>query len=113
MAGDPEFGALLARLSDHRKLDIRALCQLADVAESELQAAFDGTPPSPSLLRRLAPVFSLHTADLFAIAGLAVPDDLAPLDPTAGGVAELIWDVRRLTADQVQHVNDTAEPIRQ
>jgi hypothetical protein len=39
--------------------------------------------PSLSLLRRLASALNLHAADLFVIAGVAVPDELAPLDANA------------------------------
>ncbi|MER5183132.1 hypothetical protein ABT009_33075 [Streptomyces sp. NPDC002896] len=84
MAGDAGFDILLARLSDRRKLGIAALAGLAEVAESELQMVLRGGVPSPSLLRQLAPALRLHAADLFAIAGGAVPDDLAPVDTAAG-----------------------------
>lgn len=94
MVGEEDFGPLLKRLLDRRGLDLAALSrqtssrqaasQLARVPESEPQAVLAGAAPSPSLLRRLAPVLGLHTADLFAIAGVGIPDDLAPLDATAG-----------------------------
>ncbi|GAB3831829.1 hypothetical protein GCM10027610_022820 [Dactylosporangium cerinum] len=43
--------------------------------------------PSPALVRKLAPALDIHAADLFVIAGLPVPDDLASAWPTAP------WDV--------------------
>ena len=43
----------------------------------------DGAQPEPSLLRALAPVLGLRAADVFVLAGVPVPDDLAPLDPAA------------------------------
>ncbi|MFE3037354.1 hypothetical protein ACFXKY_37590 [Streptomyces canus] len=61
MTEHPGFGALLARLLDHRGLG----------------------DPDAELLRRLAPALGLHTVDLFLLARQAVPDDLAPLDATA------------------------------
>ncbi|MEV4535495.1 XRE family transcriptional regulator [Asanoa sp. NPDC049518] len=60
----------LARLLLHRGVD---------VTQPELQRVVDGAEPGPSLLRRLAPVLGLHAADLFVVAGLEVPEDLAPL----------------------------------
>ncbi|MFF7678433.1 hypothetical protein [Actinacidiphila glaucinigra] len=41
-------------------------------------------PLTPPALRRLAPELGLHTADLFVIAGVDVPGDLAPVATTAG-----------------------------
>ncbi|MFC8722330.1 hypothetical protein [Kitasatospora sp. NPDC057198] len=42
-----------------------------------------GAAPDPEALRELAPALGLHAADLFVLAGLPVPEDLAPLDPGA------------------------------
>lgn len=53
------------------------------MSEPELGRVLDGDVPSSALLRRLAPAVGLHAADLFALAGVALPDDLAPLDPRA------------------------------
>lgn len=80
----PGFGVLLRRLAEHRKLDVNELARLSCVAESELTAVLDGATASPSLLRRLAPAVNLHTADLFVIASMAVPEELTPLDSRAG-----------------------------
>src|SRR5689334_1282448 len=93
MAGLPTFGARLTRLFECRKLDVGTASQAAGVPESELAAVLDDVgAPDPSFLRQLAPALGLHTADLFVIAGLAVPDDLAPLDPgAASGLNTLIW----------------------
>lgn len=84
MTGYPGFGVLLARLLDHRKLDIGTLARQSGVPEPELQRVFAGVAPSPSLLRRLGPALGLHAADVFVIAGATVPDDLSPLDAEAG-----------------------------
>lgn len=75
---------LLGRLAKRRQPDLDVLARSADVGGSELKSLLRGGGPSPSLLRRLAPVLGLHTPDLFVIAGVDVPDDLAPGDPTAG-----------------------------
>jgi hypothetical protein len=84
MAEGEDFGVLLGRLAERRQLDLDVLAQSADVGESELASLLRGGGPSSSLLRRLAPALGLHTPDLFVVAGVDVPDDLAPLDPTAG-----------------------------
>jgi transcriptional regulator with XRE-family HTH domain len=75
---------------------------------------FNGMPPSPSLLRRLAPAFGLHAADLFAIAGLAIPDDLAPLDPTAGStVLHLVHTAMSLPPDKQRLLRQLAASLPQ
>ncbi|WP_139128593.1 XRE family transcriptional regulator [Micromonospora humi] len=60
----------------------------AGVPSGELAAVIeDGAVPDPDLVRKLAPVLGIHTADLFVVAGLPVPDDLASAWPTSP------WDV--------------------
>lgn len=46
----------------------------------------DGALPSGSQLRALAPALGFHAADLFVIADVPLPEDLAPLDRAAGEV---------------------------
>ncbi|MER5934245.1 hypothetical protein [Streptomyces sp. NPDC002054] len=51
------------------------------------------------LLRRLATVLGFHAVDLCVLAGLAVPDDMAPLDATAERwVPYVMMDVVHLPA---------------
>jgi hypothetical protein len=58
------------------------------VPNEELAAVIiDGAVPSSDLVRKLAPALGIHAADLFVIAELPVPDDLASAWPTAP------WDV--------------------
>ena len=110
----PSFGVLLGRLLDHRNVDVGALSQAAAVSESELQGVLDGAEPSPSLLRRLAVALNLHAADLFVMAGLAVPDDLAPLDPQANAwVARLVTCTVRLPAEQRRRVRQFVRSMPQ
>lgn len=60
----------------------------------------DGARPTPSLLRAIAPAFGLHAADVFVIAGVPVPDDLAPLDPAAArSISWLMNVLSRLPAE--------------
>jgi hypothetical protein len=93
----PRFGVLLARLADHQRLNLGDLSQLAQVPEAELRAVLRGMPPYPSLLRTLAPALNLHAADLFVIAGVPVPEELAPLDINATGfIPQLAGHAMRL-----------------
>ncbi|MFF2045676.1 hypothetical protein ACFVVX_35175 [Kitasatospora sp. NPDC058170] len=79
----PGFADLAARLLDHHGLEPADLARRAEVAGAELAAVLDGAAPDQALLRRLAPALGLDTADLFEIAALPLPEDLAP----AGGMA--------------------------
>jgi hypothetical protein len=76
------FGALLARLLAHRGADLSALARATGVPISDLDAVLAGDNANPALLRRLAPALGLQTADLFVIAGIDVPDDLAAASGT-------------------------------
>ncbi|MFF0411312.1 hypothetical protein ACFYUY_12780 [Kitasatospora sp. NPDC004745] len=79
MTGTAGFGALLARLTDHRALDVTGLPAASGADPAQVRAVLDGRPPAARLLRDLAPVLGLHAADLFVVAGLPVPDDLTPI----------------------------------
>ncbi|MFJ9456258.1 hypothetical protein ACIRST_14355 [Kitasatospora sp. NPDC101447] len=79
MTGVQEFGVLLARLMEHRTIDVSVLSTAAGTGTEELQAVLDGRVPTEGLLRALGPALGLHTADLFVLAGQPVPDDLTPV----------------------------------
>ncbi|MGW0859578.1 helix-turn-helix domain-containing protein [Streptomyces sp. NPDC002690] len=101
MSEPMDFGALLGRLMECRRLDATALGQASGLTGSELAGVLEGVAPSSSALRRLAPALGLHEADLFVIAGADLPDDLAPVDTRAGSqVAPLI---RIATALRPEH----------
>lgn len=110
----PDFDVLLARLAGHRQLDIADLSRSAEMPEPELRSVYEGTAPSPSLLRRLAPVLRLHAADLFVIAGLAIPDELAPLDARARDlVAGLVQDAVGLPLERRRRLLQLARTLPQ
>ncbi|SEG56201.1 hypothetical protein SAMN04489712_106293 [Thermomonospora echinospora] len=110
MTEHPGFGVLLARLSAHRNLDVGALSPLVGAGEPELQAVMGGAAPDSSLLRRLAPVLGLRTADLFVMAGAVVPDDLAPLDAKAGLLVPPL--VKRAVSLPSEHVHRLRQLVR-
>jgi hypothetical protein len=100
MTDRPGFAALLGRLLAHRGVDAAALARAADVREREVDAVLAGAEASPQLLRRLAPALRLHTADLFVMAGLVVPDDLRAAGVTRpSSVASLIEDAAWLSPE--------------
>ncbi|MEV6679279.1 hypothetical protein AB0N09_20870 [Streptomyces erythrochromogenes] len=107
VAGEAGFGGALERLAGHRRLDAAALARFAGVAGAEVTAVLRGGTPDGVLLRRLAPALGVRTADLFATAGVAVPDDLAPLDPSAG------WDVPALVRRALALAPEQREALRE
>jgi hypothetical protein len=90
MSGLPDFGLLLARLLDYRKLDVDELSVLSGIPGAELRAVLVGASPDPSLFERLAPALGLHTADLMVMAGAPVPDKLAPRERRAGRLVPVL-----------------------
>ncbi|MFB9542414.1 helix-turn-helix domain-containing protein [Micromonospora sagamiensis] len=91
------FGAQLMRLVELRGIDVGALARRTSVSQAEITSVLKGDEPAPSLVRRLALALDLHASDLFVVAGMQVPDDLAPLDPTAASaVGWLSWELTYL-----------------
>lgn len=78
------FGAMLARLLDHRELGVREPADRAGSTVDEVRAVLAGETPGEGLLRRLAAALGFRAVDLCILAGLAVPDDMTPLDAAAG-----------------------------
>ncbi|WP_316752394.1 helix-turn-helix domain-containing protein [Streptomyces herbicida] len=78
-----DFSASLARLLDHRELDVQELADRAGLSADRVRAVLEGEAPGEELLRRLAAALGLHAVDLFILAGVTVPDDMAPLDASA------------------------------
>jgi hypothetical protein len=110
----PGFGVLLTRLLAHRGTDVAALSSSSSLSEAELESVLAGGPVSDAQLRALAPVLGLHTADLFVIANVAVPEDLTPLDRAAGSVAErIIHLVLALPSEQRAHIRRLVEQLPQ
>ncbi|MCX4853864.1 hypothetical protein OG426_53875 [Streptomyces canus] len=83
MTEHPGFGVMLAWLLDHRELSGQELADRAGLTEDEVRAVLTGEALNEGLLRRIAPAMGFHAVDLFILAGLEVPDDMAPLDTAA------------------------------
>jgi len=89
MSGNPEFGACLTRLLVRRDLDPAALGS-GEGGRLGLRAVLGGAAPGPALLSWLGPELRMRVPDLYVIAGLEVPQRLAPLEAPAG------WEAARL-----------------
>jgi hypothetical protein len=112
MADNPGFGVLLTRLLTCRQTDIVWLAAASGIPECELRAVTEGASPSPSQLDDLAAALGFHTADLFVIAGLSVPEPLQPCEPATGHeLSPLIEVTMALPADQRTHIRETAEQL--
>ncbi|MFI7074762.1 XRE family transcriptional regulator [Micromonospora sediminicola] len=108
--GDSPFGVRLWRLLSQRRPTFdtsieqmwAVLTREAGVPSDELAAVIDNSAaPRPDLVRKLAPALRIHTADLFVIAGLPVPDDLASAWPTSPwNVGSVVRRAARMDADQ-------------
>jgi hypothetical protein len=123
MAELPSFGVLLTRLMEHRGLDSRTLSNTAEISESQLRALLNGAAPDPpespeppdaELLERLAPAIDLHTADLFVIAGLDVPEGLAPVEAAAGKLLpDLVREFMHLSPESRRRLRQIVQSMPQ
>ncbi|MEU1187584.1 hypothetical protein [Streptomyces sp. NPDC005859] len=101
MTEHPGFGVMLAWLLDHRELSGRELADRAGLTDNEVRAVLAGEAPSEVLLQRIAPAVGFHAVDLFILAGLEVPDDMAPLDAAAERWApHIVMDALHLPVPQ-------------
>lgn len=95
---------MLGRLAQRRGLDRATLLREAGVGAGELR--------SPEALRRVAAVLGWHAADVFALAGAGLPDDLAPVDRAAGSqVHALARSVLALGAEEREAVRRFAASL--
>lgn len=113
MSEYPGFGVLLARLPGHRGLDTGNLPG-TEKEKGELQAVLGGMAPGRLLLDRLAEALGMHVPDLYVIAGMEVPPDLAPLDAKAGPeAARLVRHAGRLPEDRLGELTRFARCLPQ
>ncbi|MFJ4899714.1 hypothetical protein [Streptomyces sp. NPDC088727] len=97
MTEAPGFDTMVAWLLDHRGSGTGELAGPRAPAPDELRAVLAGRRPDEALLRRLAPALGFHTVDLFVLAEMAVPEDLAPLDAEAApSASRMVMDAVHL-----------------
>ncbi|MEV0742513.1 hypothetical protein AB0I51_42860 [Streptomyces sp. NPDC050549] len=66
---------------------------------------------TPNLLADFATVLGVPVDTLSVLTGVDVPDVPPPRSPAAVDAAELLWEVRRLTVDQLRQVADAARVV--
>ncbi|MEU4623505.1 hypothetical protein AB0G04_26470 [Actinoplanes sp. NPDC023801] len=96
----------LRRLLTHRGTDAATLAQAADVPLPELDAVLDGGPADAELVRRVAPVLGLRTADAFVVVGSAVPADVAAASDTRIRVDQLLRAALHLRDEDLDRMHD-------
>ncbi|MEV0909337.1 hypothetical protein [Streptomyces hokutonensis] len=112
MASHPGFGVLLARLLNHRQMDVAWLSSASGIPETELRSVVSGTPPLASHLDGLAPALGFHAVDLYVIADVSTPETLTPQDPAAGSaVADLVRITMALPSDQRANVHRLVDQL--
>ncbi|MBE1489210.1 hypothetical protein [Plantactinospora soyae] len=99
--------APLGRLLAHRGIEASALARMAEVSVLELDAVLAGSEVRPALVWRLAPALGLHAADLFVIAQLDLPDELAAATGTVSwNAGQLMSDASRLLPELRERLHD-------
>jgi hypothetical protein len=68
-------------------------------------------PLRPTWIVGFATALGIEPGDLAAITGFEVPEELLRVHPLASEMAELIWNVRRLSAAQAEHVHVEAKAL--
>lgn len=117
----PGIGAVLVRMLGNRNLDwtggvwtLGLLTGHVYLSAATIGMVGHGRKElTPDLLAGFATVLDVPADDLASITGMEPAGDIPPPNPAAADVAELIWEVRRLNADQVRQVCDEAESMRQ
>ncbi|WP_436497515.1 hypothetical protein [Actinokineospora sp. HUAS TT18] len=116
----PGPGAALMRMLANRNLGWTQITQMFLAvtgrywsASTYEQVGRGQVPVTPDLLVDFSVLLGVPAAELATLTGVPLEHETPPTNRAAEGVSELIWDARRLTADQVQYVYDVARSMRQ
>ncbi|MFI2372302.1 hypothetical protein [Streptomyces sp. NPDC018833] len=116
------FGATLVNLLCGNRLQnsvpsaAKALALLTrgrvHLAASTINGIGQGRVPlTPELVTGFAVTLGMPPSDLAAVTGVDLSEPSWPADPLAEEMAGLLWNCRRLTADQAQHAYDAANSM--
>ncbi|MEV7595900.1 hypothetical protein AB0O91_00750 [Kitasatospora sp. NPDC089797] len=112
-------GSWVIRMLQYRNLTRMGIAKaLAFVTTTYLSAATfgvigaDRVELTPSLVTDFAAVLGIDARDLAAATGVLLPQAPPPPSAAAADVAELLWEARRLSAAQAQHVSELARALR-
>jgi hypothetical protein len=108
-------GGMLLRLFGNRNMGRRAAYAIMVVTDRGLSpstvwmAGHGRKELSAEEFADYISVLDISPADLSIVTGMDLPDPFPRRPPGTAEMARLIWDVRRLTSDQVKRVRDLAE----
>ncbi|MFF3856932.1 helix-turn-helix domain-containing protein [Micromonospora sp. NPDC002575] len=110
-----DFARVLHGLMQNRRLSARAVSRATGRAESTLNQLLTGKlQPTRDILRDLAPVLQLDTADLFVIADLCVDSENVAREPYPATVeiGQLVAAASFLTPPEVTLLVQSAKALR-
>lgn len=112
---DPRLPAQLIRMFQNRNLDLYSTAVILSlmtplyVAGSTIGHIGIGRKDlTPEIVSCFATVLGIPHTDLAAIAGMGLPVPEPQESAMLNDVSQFLWDVRRLTADQVSAIRDRA-----
>lgn len=116
-AGPP--GALLVRMFRYRNLDWMGMARTFYFLTGRYWSASTygmvgagRKQLTPDLVADFGTLLGIPAGDLAALTGITLSQEPHTQESAAADMAELIWDLRRLTADQVRHTSEAAVSMR-
>lgn len=109
------FADILQGLMDNRGLSARAVSRTSARAESTILQLLQGSiPPSPEIVKDIAPVLQIPEADLLTIAGLsATPTGSTPRPyRSSAEIGELVSIAGSLSNGQLRRLIDVARNLK-
>ncbi|MEV5283185.1 helix-turn-helix transcriptional regulator [Streptomyces sp. NPDC052811] len=109
------FADILQGLMDNRGLSPRAVSRASARAESTiLQLLHGSVPPSPEMMKDIAPVLRISEADLLVIAGLASTPTASTLRPyrNSAEIGELVSIASSLSDGRFRRLIDVAHNLK-
>ncbi|QLQ35329.1 hypothetical protein [Micromonospora robiginosa] len=106
------FLAMIERLSRARGEGLGDLMRVGGVDQSMIEAAFKVDVFGQPGLQRLAHALGMHAADLFVLAGIEVPNNLAPSSTPADSILDrLVRTALRLPAERREQLLGVARSV--
>ncbi|MFI1941074.1 XRE family transcriptional regulator [Streptomyces purpureus] len=109
------FADILQGLMDNRGLSARAVSRASARAESTiLQLLHGSVPPSPEMVKDIAPVLEIPEADLLIIAGLAATSTSSPPRSYRNSteIGELVSIASSLSDEHFRRLIDVARNLK-
>lgn len=114
------FGGMLLRMFGNRNLNLedstavlaRLTGECGYLSSSSVAMVGRGRKEvTPDLLGNMGAVLGIRVMDLAALGDINLPGGSLPVRPAVADAAELIWEVRRLTVEQVRQVHEKTKSM--